>query len=204
MRRSCLAPSIFARRSLFPKCSGVPFQLATGVPFHVAATTQQQGPARSVGARGGHEGPGGEPGPHPASASSLYAIRTRCRPPPRGRGRRRSRGRKKRDHRRCGKPQRARFPTARGGLWTPPLPWTQRTRPQELGKPQRARFPTAPTAIIFIFIKSSREDRCRSRAHRLLSRIDQISTTVDMKGRKPPEGEHPLRGGVAASMRPAL
>ena len=56
---------------------------------------QQQGPARSVGARGGHEGPGGEPGPHPASASSLYAIRTRCRPPPRGRGRRRSCGRKR-------------------------------------------------------------------------------------------------------------
>ena len=28
------------------------------------------------------------------------------------------------------------------GLWTPSLPWTRTTRPQQLGKPRRARFST--------------------------------------------------------------
>jgi hypothetical protein len=34
------------------------------------------------------------------------------------------------------------------GAWTPPEPWTHRTRPRLLGKPHRTRFPTAPTRII--------------------------------------------------------
>ena len=31
-------------------------------------------------------------------------------------------------------------------LWTPPSPWTPKSRPPGLGKPHRARFPTARTA----------------------------------------------------------
>ena len=42
---------------------------------------QQHWPARSVGARGGHEGPVALPGPHPTAESTVYATRTsRCPP----------------------------------------------------------------------------------------------------------------------------
>ena len=36
--RRCRAASIFARKSLFPSCSGGPFSSGHGVPFHVATT----------------------------------------------------------------------------------------------------------------------------------------------------------------------
>ena len=39
-------------------------------------------------------------------------------------------------------------PSSDERLWTPPSPWTPRSRPPGLGKPHRARFPTAPTALL--------------------------------------------------------
>ena len=49
----------------------------------VRTVAQQHRPARSVGARGGHEGPVAIPGPHPTFQPAAYATRTsRCPPAP--------------------------------------------------------------------------------------------------------------------------
>ena len=85
---------------------------------------QQQRPARSVGARGGHEGPVGvQPGPHPTSESALYATRTqRWRPAP--------------------------------GPWTPTLPMDAKSAPtgslencEERGFPQRPQPASSSPSI---------------------------------------------------------
>ena len=85
---------------------------------------QQQRPARSVGARGGHEGPVGvQPGPHPTSESALYATRTqRWRPTP--------------------------------GPWTPTLPMDAKSAPtgslenrEERGFPQRPQPASSSPSI---------------------------------------------------------
>ena len=65
------------------------------------------------------------------------------------------------------------------GPWTPALPWTQRARPPELGKPRGRGFPQRPQPSSSSSSRSTREDRCPSRAHRRVSRICHFLAIVD-------------------------
>ena len=76
------------------------------------------------------------------------------------------------------------------GPWTPTLPWTQRARPPELGKPRGRGFPQRPQPSSSSTSRSTREDRCPSRAHRRVSRICHFLAIVD-NGR-------PARGSAAS------
>ena len=125
---------------------------------------QQQRSARSVGARGGHEGPGGQHRaltprlspllryPNAVPAASAEAVDAAA-----------PQGRKERALR-------------------------------ELGKPRRTRFPTAPTAEIFLLIKINTKRSVPGPTHRRASRICQVSMVVDTfaPGRSPtPVGTFP-------------
>ena len=74
------------------------------------------------------------------------------------------------------------------GPWTPALPWTQRARPPELGKPRGRGFPQRPQPSSSPSSRSTREDRCPSRAHRRVSRIRHFLAIVDRV--RPPATEH--------------
>ena len=94
-------------------------------------------PARSVGARGGHEGPVGvQPGPHPTSESALYATRTqRWRPAP--------------------------------GPWTPSLPMDAKSAPTgSLENRQERGFPQRPQPSLFPLHQDPRKNGCPSRSGR--------------------------------------
>ena len=65
------------------------------------------------------------------------------------------------------------------GPWTPPLPWTHRARPQELGKPRGHGFPQRPPPSSSSSSRSTRKDRCPSRAHQRVSRICHYLAIVD-------------------------
>ena len=130
------------------------------------SVAQQQGLARSVGARDGHEGPG----------RHIRALTPRLSPP---------RTLPERPRRR---------PAPR--LWTLPLLWTQRTRPQELGKPRRRGFPQAPTASIVVVGTLNQKNPTTDQNDRQVSRFGQFYVTVDREGRR--AFGPGFRGGTAA------
>ena len=148
---------------------------------------QQQRPARSVGARGGHEGPVGvQPGPHPTSESALYATRTqRWRPTP--------------------------------GPWTPTLPMDAKSAPtgslenrEERGFPQRPQPASSSPSITRKRSDAGleRTDGCREYVTFRRPLTSRPSTTLTGRGGPPDSGmaragPEPVGVGVTGGDGPA-
>ncbi len=64
-------------------------------------------------------------------------------------------------------------------LWTLPLLWTQRTRPQELAKPRRRGFAQAPTASIVVVGTLNLKNPTTDQNDRQVSRFGQFYVTAD-------------------------
>ena len=64
-------------------------------------------------------------------------------------------------------------------LWTLPLLWTQRTRPQELAKPRRRGFAQAPTASIVVVGTLNLKNPTTDQNDRQVSRFGQFYMTAD-------------------------